>query len=396
MKFLSKSKKIKNKKVIIFDIGSGSVAGAVALIPLNKELTPTILKSVRNEIKFRRDLNFNDFVNDMTDSLYKVANLILNEKLGAPDEIFCVLASPWYISENKVIKIEKSKKAVFKNKNANKLIKEETARLTNYYKKKYGEDVPKMIEQYILSVSLDGVPVDNPVGLKYKTAEIDMIMSSSPTMCLDKVKETISKVFHETKVNFSSFTLLTHLALRDRYIKDNSYLLVDVAGEITDIGVVINGILKFNLSFPIGKKTIFKNICNKLDLELRDVQEILKLYSEKRLFKPIVSKIEPIIKNIENSWIKSFSESLNNLSSKSIDIPHLIYLTADNNVKSWVTNVIEKIEHPLFKTNNYKYIVEKLDGSEFSRMCNFAEGEHDPFLMIETIAITDLISYKNK
>ncbi len=44
------SKKTK-EKTLIFDIGSGSVGGAIVYLPQNEDETPVILKSCRYEIK---------------------------------------------------------------------------------------------------------------------------------------------------------------------------------------------------------------------------------------------------------------------------------------------------------------------------------------------------------
>jgi hypothetical protein len=91
---------------------------------------------------------------------------------------------------------------------------------------------------------------------------------------MNKIRETLSKTFHDKKVTFSSFTLVTYLAVRDKYISPDSYLLLDISGEITDVGIVTKGILESVLSFPFGKKTFFNHMCTNLDVEIRDAKEL--------------------------------------------------------------------------------------------------------------------------
>ena len=49
----------KEKIIVVFDIGSGSVGGAIVSIPFDNSKLPVILKSVRKDIKITEDVNIN-------------------------------------------------------------------------------------------------------------------------------------------------------------------------------------------------------------------------------------------------------------------------------------------------------------------------------------------------
>lgn len=388
MGFLFTSQKKNEKLVAIFDIGSGSVGGAIVSIPINNtEEIPTIIKSIRKDIKIREHFDFDIFMNDMNMALHYTADSLLNQKRGAPEEIFCVLSSPWYLSETRIVKIAKNNPFIFTEKIANELINKEILILRQSYKNKYGntENTPEMIEHHTTDILLDGYMIEDPIGKQCKSAEMNMIMSLTPLLCIDKIRETLSKTFHHINVNFSSFMVSTYLAVRDRYVNDHSYLLIDISGEITDIGIVTDGVLKSVLSFPFGKKTFYNNICSKLKIELRDAKELFKLHNEGNMSSLFSKKVEPVFNSIENSWLQSFNQSIATLSPQFI-LPNTIFLTADNDIKNWFTKILQK------KSN----FVVSLDGSEFLNMCNVLEGESDPFLMIEAMALTRKIncSYK--
>lgn len=378
----------KEKIVAIFDIGSGSVGGAIVRIPLSGKEMPTIIKSIRNEIKFRDNFNFSTFMNDMIYTLGLTSMSLYNEKVAAPDEIICVLASPWYLSETRVIKMSREKSFTFTKKLAGELIQREILSLTNLYKDKYGnlDSAPQMIEHHTMAVSLNGYMVADPVGKKCQFLEINMVLSLSPKLCLDKIKETLSKTFHHTEVSFSSFTVDTYLAVRDKYIALDSYLLIDISGEITDVGIVTKGVLKSVLSFPFGKKTFFKFICTKLEIELRDATELFKLYSENKISNEFQKKVMPLFQSIENSWGEAFSQCISTL-PRTLILPSTIFLTADNDIKNWFANVLRNEEHVQSSSAGHKCNVITLDGPDFLNMCEVSEGGCDPFLMIESIAI---------
>jgi len=377
----------KEKIIAVFDIGSGSIGASLVKIPQNGRGVPIILKVVRNEIKFRENFNFSSFMQDMVYTLGLTAMAIYNEKAGAPEEIVCVLASPWYLSETRSVKMSREKTFTFTKRLASDLIQKEITSLTALYKEKYGQtdSAPQMIEQHTMAVLLNGYPVADPMGKKCQFLEINMVLSLSPKVCLDRIRETLSKTYQHIDVSFASFTVSSYLAVRDKYLALDSYLLIDISGEITDVGIVTKGVLKSVLSFPFGKKTFFKYICTKLDIELRDAKELFKLFSEDKISADYRKKITPLFASIENSWGEAFSQCISTL-PRTLILPNTIFLTADNDIKSWFADVLRNEEHIQSSAADRKCNVVTLDGPDFINMCNVKEGTCDPFLMIEAIA----------
>jgi hypothetical protein len=375
----------KEKTIAIFDIGSGSIGGAIARIKFSDKAIPVITKSIRNELKPYND--FNSYMKDMIVVLNKTVNSLYSKKMGAPDEIVCVLASPWYISETRSIKMSKEKPFIFTKTLPSDLIKKEIENLSVLYKDKYSETKSpmEMIEHYTMSVSLNGYPTLEPLGKKCKSFQMDMVISLSPKECLDKIRDILSKTFHHTCVSFSSFTLDTYLAVRDKYVNQDSYLLIDISGEITDVGIVIKGVLKSVVSFPFGKRTFFNYFCTKLDIEQRDAEELFKLYNDNKLSDEFKNKVTPILKLVESYWGESFAKAISTL-PHTLTIPNTIFLTADNDIKKWFASALCNGEYFKTITSQHPCVVTTLDGPEFLNMCDIKDGTCDPFLMIEVIA----------
>lgn len=387
----------KERIVAIFDIGSGSVGGAIVSIPIEGNSIPVIIKSVRNDIKFHKgfDSSFDSFMKDMSSALNETAISLYDKKIGAPDEINCVLASPWYLSETRTIKLTRDKSFTFTKRLATDLIQKEVNDLTEIYKNKYGilDSSPEVIEQHTMGVSLNGYAIEDPLGRKCKNLELNMVISLAPKLCLDRIRETLSKTYHHTDVRFSSFTLATYLAVRDKYVTPDSYLLLDISGEITDVGIVTKGVLKAVLSFPFGKKTFFKYMCTKLEIELRDAKELFKLYSEGHLSGEFKEKVIPLFKSIENSWGEAFGQCISTL-PRTLVLPGTVFLTADNDIKNWFADVLRNEQYIQSMVSSHKCNVITLDGPEFLHMCDIKDGACDPFLMIEAISIMRKIQRK--
>ena len=392
MGFLFSSSK-KDKLVAVFDIGSGSIGGAIVKMPILENKIPMILESVRTDIPYRKDFNFDIFMKDMLLTLEKTANSLYSKKIGAPDEIFCILSSPWYLSETRTIRMSKEKPFIFTKRIASDLIQKEVLSLNELYKSKYFnlESTPEVIEQLTMAVSLNGYPVEDPIGQKCNFFEMNMVISLSPALCLNKMRDTLSKIFHSTNIKFSSFTLATYIAIRDKYINEDSYLLLDVSGEITDVGIVTKGVLRSVLSFPFGRKTFFEYICTKLDIELRDAKELFKLYNEENLSDELKKKIVPLLDSIKNSWGEAFNQSIKTL-PRILALPSTIFLTTDNDIKKLFADTICNDQYIKITTSVGECNVVTLDGPDFIHMCDIKGGSCDPFLMIESIAITRKIT----
>jgi hypothetical protein len=385
MGFFSSSNK-KERLVAIFDIGSGSVGGAMTIVPSEGNGIPTILKSVRTEVSYHDELDFNLFLNDMLKALNSTAEALYKSKLGAPDEIVCVLASPWYFSETRIIKMTRDHSFLFTSKLADELLDKEISTLKSSYDKKYGttKSTPEVIEHHVMGVSLNGYLIDEPLGKRSRSVEMHMVISMSPAQALDKIRKTLSNTFHHIPVSFSSFVLSSYLAVREKYVTPDSYLLLDIGGEITDVAIITKGILKASLSFPFGKKTFFKYMCTKLEIEPRDAEELFKLFSDNTLAIKKRKKVEPLFQSIENSWGEAFRQCIGTL-PHTLTLPSTIFLTADADIRGWFVDVVRNEPFIQSMVADHKCTVVTLEGPEFLKMCSVKDNTCDPFLMVEAI-----------
>src|SRR5680860_115844 len=227
MGFLFGKKKNKEELIAIFDIGSGIIGGAIARIPKDDYSLPIILKSTRTEINYNKDkLNTNTFIRNMLKALDETIKDIYDMKLGAPSQIVCVLASPWYSLETRVVKTKKDSKFVFTKKIADKMIEKEIKAISGAYNNKnktiYNEI--EIIENYIIDISLNGYKIEEPIGIHTKSIEMNMVLSYSQKFFLDKIRKIISSHFHETPISFSAFMLSSYFTIRDKYVSPDSYL----------------------------------------------------------------------------------------------------------------------------------------------------------------------------
>lgn len=386
--FFKSKNKIKN--VLVFDIGSSSVGGSVVSISEKyNKIKPDIIKSIRDEMVERGDVSFDILLKDMLNSLNDVVNFIYNSKTGVPEEAFCVLASPWYLSEIRNIKYSRETPFVFTNKLASELLQKEINLMNISYEKKYSDSdsIPSLIENHIMEVIVDGVSDFSPLGKKVKSIEMNVIISLCPKVLLNKINEIISKTFLQIPITFSSFMADSYLAVRDQHIGIDSYLLMDIGGEVTDVTLIKNNIIKSSITFPSGKRSIFNYLSNELRVELRDAKELFKLFMSNNLSIDLDKKISMSLNSIRDIWAKKFIESFMILPYAPSDIPSIIFVTVDDDVNKWFTSILETNKNIKTFFDERKIVIVTLAPSVFIDSFNNSNLKDDLFLMIDSVAL---------
>lgn len=381
--------KSKNKEelMLVFDIGSSSVGGAVFYAQGTG--APKIIYSIREPIALENEINFNRFLSLTIKSLEVVVNKICMQKLGAPKKIHCVLSSPWYASQTRIIKLKKNTPFVFNQKLADSLIQKEIILFEEEHLKKYVHAKNKIrpIELKNMKTILNGYGTSDPINKKAKELEMTIFISMSPELILEKIENAIGKHFYSKDIKFSSFVIASFAVARDMFIHQESFLLIDIGGEITDISMIKKDILRSSISFPVGKNFIIRGVSSVLNCSLDEAKSIISLYKDGHMEKSNEKKIEPIINKLRTEWLKKFQESLVNLSND-ISIPATIFITVDPNLVHFFTETIKTEQFNQYTLTESKFRIIFLGDQALHGIAILKENIiRDPFLIIESIYI---------
>ncbi len=393
MGFFSSNKNTE-KIVAIFDIGSGSVGGALVKISSPNENgivhPPVILSQSHAPIPFQESIDFELFFADMQKALFTVANELYLTKVGAPQEIICNLASPWYVGETRHVHITKNAPFLVTKEMIHELVTTELASLAETYKKKYESTgaESQLMESKVFHTRLNGYLVDDPIGKRASSLDVYLFLALSPKICLDNIRETFVRVFHHTPVSFTSFISSLCIGSAERFTPTDSYLLIDIRGEITDIAIVSGGVLVSTVSFPFGKHGIIRAF-KKQGMDEREARSVIAMKTSNVLSDNRAKELEPSIAEIQKSWNDMFTASVAQL-PRTIALPSMIFLVADTDTALWFREVIAEAG----AVSGHQFTVTTLGGQLFLNICKVADGTCDPFLMIEAIAATRMHALK--
>ncbi len=386
------SKKTHQKLVAVFDIGSASIGGSLVLLSQTPKgvapIPPKILHVVRHPFIFQEDFDFSRFVFSMLQALEATGKDLEALKLGAPKEVYCYLSSPWCAGQTRVVTFQKNTPFTFTKKLWRELIGREVAtfkvrEFTDYMEA--GDEI-RILEQKTMHMALNGYPITDPVGKKATDLAMSLYVSISPEKIVAAIEHSIEHFFR-APLHFSSFVFGTYIAVRDAFAGEKQFLLVDVAGEVTDIGLVRDGILSESASFPSGKNFVVRRVSTGLNRTGPDALALINLATSGSINQNMKPDMDKLLEKARTEWLSYFQSALANMSSD-LSLPSTVFLTADADMAAWFQNAIktEQFNQYILTEKQFNVI---LIGAEslHTFVSTDSVKERDPFLMLETIVV---------
>lgn len=371
----------------VFDIGSSSVGGAV--FALQESGAPKVLFSVREPIPLDAEFEYEKFLASTMKVLDEVMQKTAASGAGAPRRIHCVLGSPWFSSETRVVKLAKDEPFVFNAKLADSLIQKETEAFEEAQKAKREEAgaAVRPIEFKSMRTVLNGYPSANPLGQRAKTLEMTIFIAVTPEDIAARIEEMEFKYFHSRSAKFTSFTMAAFAVARDMFVHQDNFLLVDLGGEVTDISMIKKDTLEVSASFPLGTNFIIRGLSRAMKCGLDEARSLVSLYKDGHAALATEKTLEPAVGALKAEWLRHFQESLATLSND-ISIPATIFITIERDMAGFFSEIIKTEQFNQYTLTESKFRVIFLGPEALHGIAEFAEdAARDPFVIIESIYI---------
>ena len=262
--------------------------------------------------------------------------------MGSPVKIFCVLSSLWYVSQTRIIQFAKNTPFIFTSKLADSLTQKEISLFKEDHIEKYAHTDAKVLplEFKNMKTMLNGYETSTPLNQKATSLEMNIFISMSSEQFLEKIQDVVASNFHRKDVKFSSAVMVSFAVVRDMFHEVESFLLVDIDGEMTNLAMVKHGILSESISFPFGRNFLTRGLAKELSTTLDEANSLLSLHKNGHAEIGTTKNIEPAIEKLKTEWLHKFQESLANLSND-ISIPSTIYMTVDKDLADFFRQIIE-------------------------------------------------------
>jgi hypothetical protein len=381
---------------LIFDIGSSSVGGA--LVQYKDSLAPHILFSVRKNILFKEDFNFDEFYISMLRSLEDVTIDVLSSLSSSVEDvadslnqstsrvagkhprrkiknIYCVFSSPWYVPKIIDLSTDYGKEIPITPDVVWGFVKQ----AAHNAKAEYSDPSSiGLLEERVLEYRLNGYRIDNPVSLRAKSIELKLYLSAVFKQTMGAVKSPIRKILSFRKIRSFSFLMIFFSLMRDVHPDRKSFITLDMRGEVTEVGVTNDDVLTHAFTVPWGKHSLLRDVAAKLHVELFEASSKLSLFLAGKLEGQAQKEVGFLVEEEILHMKTMLKEHLNN----EIYLPDQVYVLSDKDMET----VAERAARSLYDDTLVSPEIALLSDQYFDNHATFAKPRYaDRFLTAQAL-----------
>lgn len=340
MGFFSHSRK-ESHIALLIDVGSGSVGASLvsyAYTKEGKEEKPKVLYSLRKPFALTESSSYDELVSLMQKTLREILGIIHDVKLGLPDKVYAVLSAPWYVSQTRTILYNKKPSFVV----TEKLITELTKKETDFFKESLATQIEGeayIIENTTQTITLNGYSLHDPIGKRAEEMRISLFISLSPRHVIDAIHEEVEQVYRLKKIQFSSGGACAFVALRDSFPNEDSFMIVSVGSEVTDVILIKDHTLSTSFTFPKGTHSVYRMIASSLSLDVGEAKTRVLLCENGHASTEMTRMISPLLEGAKNEWTEMFSKTLSTYVND-ISIPHTVFVLAPEELACWYKDTL--------------------------------------------------------
>lgn len=268
-------------------IGSSSVSGG--LISEKKLVFQT-----EKECRVQEKLDGKIFLDNVGETLKQVMEDLLGAKHGSPEKVIVFLASPFIVGSLDIIRYIAEKPFPVTEKLVGELLMKETDKVK-------GDPTQSLIDSKIMRFRLNGYTVNEPHDQVVSNLEIAHYLSVASKEATDRFGGIIRSACHHDQVEWHSSSFAIFTTLRDSRPTEQSFFLVDIGGELTELTLVWRGIIRETMSYPIGSHALVRETM--IGGEHASIVARAKLESEKNTKKDREYRSEM-------EWTQSFVDGL--------------------------------------------------------------------------------------
>lgn len=342
MSILSIFEKEKDEVSLLIDLGNRSITSSFVVFSRNN--VPRFLYTTKSELSILDKPEASKIFEDMVNLLDEMLKIVTKQSFALPywkgkdkklAHVMISFSSPWFVSKTKHIVLSKEISFIISQTFLDDVVQkeEEIFKKELLNNKDFKSDSFDIVEKSIVHTKINGYRLRNSVGKKAKTFDAFLFMSVIDESILKKISNIILKHTHipREKILMHTFPLVSFSAIRDIFIDNQDFLLLDVTGETTSLTLVIDDVITGVVTVPSGKNFIIREITKTFDVPEEIALSMFHLYISKKMNDSDVLRIEEILINTEKEWAIYLENALIDLSPEMI-LPSRVYITADSDV----------------------------------------------------------------
>lgn len=306
----------------LIDLNSGSVDGAIVATGNDEKVCPRVISAASAPIVLPDPSNLDRFLSTALTATKTVVeelrSSVERSRASLPTEWRCFLAAPFHLSQTRLVRYGEAKPFLVTAKLVNSLAAAERLKFKQAAPQLFPallNDEAEIIESAIMKIKLDGYDgLTLPYGKLAHTLELTLHFSSSSQGLLERLRETIRASTRVKKLTFSPFSFALFNVFRDLTPSANdSALLVDVDGEVTEVLLVMNDALLETASFPFGSHSLVREAASNLGSVKEEIISNLRLWTTGNQTPAAKIRLEAALRPAQDKWRQGFAELLDQM-----------------------------------------------------------------------------------
>ncbi len=381
--------------VLVFDIGSGSVGGALVLT--SKTHTPTILYTFRSEIPFVQEVTGVRLLSLMLRSLSQVTHALVHEGFGLTGlhyrhagkmEVVVSLGAPWVVSRTSFLSLRNKVPSEITSHIFSELLKH-----SNEETRPKEKDIPKdavQIDRRLIKSVLNGYVTSSPFGKNASEAEFAAFQSFSIPKVTEKISATIMEHIRPRSLHFHAFSLLAFLTIGKLLPVVEDFIIVDASGEQTELSLIRKGALAETATFPLGKHHLIRELKLHTEVPHAGAPALLALHAENKGDGQLFKRSKEGLDSGKLAWRKEFISSLSFISDE-VFLPKSIFLCVDADVVSIFKDAILAADWNRFSLTQSNLQLVTVTDELIGPLIRYSSPEgHDCFLGLISASLPQL------
>ena len=316
--------KPKTKLLLALNVNASTVQAVVFLARKNGK--PEITRTFQKVAAFPLKADFPVLLQGIKQALAEIFKEI--GKSAPIDGVFVSLSSSWYFAQPKIIKLRERENFELTEEILDQQLEKTISSVKEEFEKKFSVSKEELavLESRLFKILLNGYQVFDFRNKKIKTAELYAYLTVAPLGLTEEIKKIAKENLGANNVHFHTSSFILFEKMREIFGWDESFLIVDVGEEITEVMIVKSGLIKEISSFSKGGNFIIRKIISSLKITPEEAFSYLKMRGRNELIEDLKSKIENILKEAFLEWEKSFKEILDDFYRFEGPLPERIFM----------------------------------------------------------------------
>ena len=383
---------------LIFDIGSGNAGAALVHFKVGEK--PNVMYTTREAFRHSKEISGKQLIELKSKALQNVAEKILKD--GLPylrevlqeepviSEIICFFGAPWYSTKTVSVTLQKLEPFVISESLIQTVVKERESEFIHSFDTEAENPSVAIIEEKIIHARLGGYEVEDFFLKKTTELSFSLFMSVLQKEVMDAVRNTLEPFFHSRKITFHSFLLPYFSTIRDIFSHKESFLLVDVTGEVTEITLIKRGVPIATSTYPVGRLFFLRHVAKVLDVSPQIAASFIKVHLEGRSEKSASTNMETYLIEATEKWRESFLGALSTLTEEAF-LPKTFFLTAEEDVIPLFRKILAEEKLDISGLGGEQLEIVPLNQNRLAAFCRFEKKARlDSFFAIEALFLNKL------